>query len=220
MKLPHYFRTTEGKFITFIVALVVLSFAYYFYATGGRTSLPAKEIVVTEQDHVKGAAGAKVTLVEFADFQCPACAAYEPLVRQMVADNSDTVQLVFRHFPLTQIHKNALLGSKAAEAAAVQGKFWEMHDLLFANQLEWSGALNARDYMVAYASTLGLDAKKFSDDLNNASIEERILAEYREGINLGVQGTPTFFLNGKKIQNPSSPEEFNKLIQDAAAVAK
>lgn len=216
MKLPHFFRTTEGKFLTFVVALVVLSFAYYFYATGGRTSLPPKEIVITEQDHVKGAAGAKVTLVEFADFQCPACAAYEPLVRQVMAENADTVQLVFRHFPLTQIHQNAFLGSKAAEAAGVQGKFWEMHDKLFENQTEWSTALNARDYVMAYASAIGLDAKKFGEDLNNASIEAKILAEYREGVNLGVQGTPTFFLNGKKIQNPSSPEEFNALIRKAA----
>lgn len=216
MKLPHFFRTTEGKFITFVAAIVILPLAYYFYATGGKAGAPAQEIIISEQDHVKGAAGAKVTLVEFADFQCPACAAYEPLVRQVVAENADTVQLVFRHFPLTQIHQNALLGSKAAEAAGAQGKFWEMHDVLFAKQLEWSSALNARDYMMGYAQEIGLDAKKFAADLNNKSIEDRILAEYREGIRLGVQGTPTFFLNGKKIQNPSSPEEFSALIRKAA----
>lgn len=216
MKLPHFLRKTEGKFITFVVALVVLLFAYYFYATGGRTSLPPKEIVVTEQDHVRGAAGAKVTLVEFGDFQCPACGAYEPLIRQVMDENADTVQLVFRHFPLTQIHQNALLGAKAAEAAGVQGKFWEMHDKLYDNQLEWSNALNARDFVTAYASAIGLDTKKFAEDLNNKSIEDKIFAEYSEGLKLGVQGTPTFFLNGKKIENPSSPEEFNALIKEAA----
>lgn len=216
MKLPRFFKTTEGKFITFVAALVILPMAYYFSITGGKATLPPKEIVVSEQDHVRGTPGAKVTLVEFADFQCPACGAYEPLVRQVVAENADVVQLVFRHFPLTKIHQNALLASKAAEAAGVQGKFWEMHDKLFENQTEWSTALNARDYMIAYASAIGLDAKKFAADLNNPSIEEKVLAEYREGINLGVQGTPTFFLNGKKIQNPSSPEEFNALIRKEA----
>lgn len=216
MKLPQFLRTTEGKFITLVAALVILPLAYYFYATGGKTSLPAKEIAITEQDHVKGAAGAKVTLVEFADFQCPACAAYEPLVRQVVADNADSVQLVFRHFPLMQIHPNALLAGKAAEAAGLQGKFWEMHDVLYAKQLEWSASLNARDYMISYAKEIGVDVKKFETDLENQSLEAKILAEYKEGVNLGVQGTPTFFVNGKKIKNPSSPEEFNKIIQDAA----
>lgn len=215
-KLSHFYRTTEGKAVTFIVALVVLSFAYYFYAMSGNTGASAKEIVITEQDHVRGTPGAKVTLVEFADFQCPACGAYEPLVRKVMEDNAGTVQLVFRHFPLMQIHQNALLASKAAEAAGVQGKFWEMHDILFENQTEWSTALNARDFITGYAGKIGLDAKKFAEDLNNKSLEDKILAELKEGTNIGVQGTPTFFLNGKQIKNPSSPEEFNALIKEAA----
>lgn len=215
-KLSHFYKTTEGKAVTFVAVLVMLSFAYYFYAMNGNTGASAKEIVVTEQDHVRGTPGAKVTLVEFADFQCPACGAYEPLIRKVLEDNAGTVQLVFRHFPLMQIHPNALLASKAAEAAGVQGKFWEMHDTLFENQTEWSTSLNARDLIVGYAERIGLDTKKFEDDLNNKSLEDRVLAELREGVSLGVQGTPTFFLNGKKIQNPSSPEEFNRLIQDAA----
>ncbi len=214
MKLPHFFRTTEGKFVTFLAVLIALAFAYYFYATNG--AAPAPQVTITEQDHVRGAAGAKVTLVEFGDFQCPACGAYEPLIRQVLADNPETLQLVYRHFPLTQIHPNALLSSKAAEAAGLQGKFWEMHDKLYENQTEWSSTLNVRDYMLAYARSIGLDTKKFEADLSNPALEEKILAEYREGINLGVQGTPTFFLNGKKIQNPSSPEEFNALIREAA----
>lgn len=214
MKLPHFFRTTEGKFITFVAALVILPLAYYFFTGSGNAS--TKEITVTEQDHVRGAAGAKVTLVEFGDFQCPACGAYEPLVRQVEADNKDILQVVFRHFPLTQIHQNALLGAKAVEAAGVQGKFWEMHDKLYDNQTEWSTALNARDFILGYATQIGLDKKKFEADLNNPDIEAKILAEYKEGTALGVQGTPTFFVNGKKIQNPSSPEEFNAIIRKAA----
>lgn len=219
-KLSRFLSTTEGKFLAFVAAAVVLAFAYYFYSMNARTNQPAGEVTVTEQDHVRGAVGAKVTLVEFGDFQCPACGAYEPLVRKVEADNAGVLQVVFKHFPLTQIHQNALLAAKASEAASLQGKFWEMHDILYDKQTDWSGTLSARDAFISYAKTIGLDVPKFTQDLNSQAIEDKIIAEYKEGVNLGVQGTPTFFLNGKKLENPSSPEEFNKLIQDAAAAAK
>lgn len=215
-KLTHFLRTTEGKFITFIVVLVALAFGYYFYAMNGTIDGPRGQVTVTEQDHVRGTVGAKVTLVEFGDFQCPACKAYEPLVRQVLADNAGSVQLVFKHFPLTQIHPNALLAAKASEAAGLQGRFWEMHDMLYDKQGEWSGSLNARDMFVGYAESIGLDVSKFTQDLGNDSIEKKIIAEYKEGTTLGVRGTPTFFANGTMISNPSSIEDFNKIIKDAA----
>lgn len=214
--ISSFLKTTEGKFITFIVALIALSFAYYFYAMGQRGDGTPQEVTITEQDHVRGTVGGKVTLVEFGDLQCPACAAYEPIVRQVIADNAGTLQFVFKHFPLTQIHANALLAAKASEAAGVQGRFWEMHDMMYDRQKEWSGSLNARDTFIGYATALGLDVAKFTEDLGNKSLESKIIAEYREGTNLGVQGTPTFFLNGKKISNPGSIEEFNALIREAA----
>ena len=214
--LSHFLRKPEGKLIAGVVIFVVVSFAYYFYATGNQPADKGNDITINETDHVRGALDGKVTLVEFADFQCPACGAYEPLIRQVESDNKDILKVVFRHFPLTQIHQNALLAAKASEAAGVQGKFWEMHDLIYEKQTEWSGELNARDFFLTYARTIGLDTKKFADDLNSVVIEDKILAEFKEGINLEVQGTPTFFINGKKITNPSSPEEFNKIIRDAA----
>jgi protein-disulfide isomerase len=216
-KLSHFLKTPQGKAISGIIGIIVLLFAYYFYATGTNTT-PATggTISVTSTDHVRGKAGGKVTLVEFGDFQCPACGAYEPLVRKVLSDNKDTLQIVFRHFPLTQIHPNALLAAKASEAAGLQGKFWEMHDMIYDRQVDWSGAMNARDLFVIYATNIGLDTKKFGDDLNSKVIEEKIQAEYKEGTRLGVQGTPTFFVNGKKIENPQSIEAFNKIIQDAA----
>lgn len=215
-QLTSFLKTTQGKLVALVVALIVLAFGYYFYAMNvGNT--PTGQVTITERDHVRGSVGATVTLVEFGDLQCPACAAYEPLVRQVVADNAGTVQFVFKHFPLTQIHPNALLAAKASEAAGVQGKFWEMHDILYDRQKEWSGVLAARDVFIGYAGTLGLDVAKFTEDLNNESVEAKVVAEYREGVSLGVQGTPTFFVNGKKIENPGSLEEFNKIISDAAA---
>lgn len=214
-KLSHFLRTTEGKFVTFIAAIIVLAFAYYFYAMSTKGITPTGTVTVTESDHVRGALTGSVTLVEFGDFQCPACGAYEPIVRQVTANNAQTLKVVFKHFPLTQIHQNALLAAKASEAASNQGKFWEMHDMLYDNQKTWEGSLNARDMFVGYATSLGLNAKQFTDDLNSAAVEEKILAEYKEGTMLGVQGTPTFFVNGKKIDNPQSVEAFNALIKAA-----
>ena len=216
-KLQHFLRTGQGQFIASLIVIFVALFAYYFYAESTGQVNKTEEIVISNTDHVRGAQDGKVTLVEFGDFQCPACGAYESLVRKVMADNPTTLKVVFRHFPLTQIHQNALLAAKATEAAGLQGKFWEMHDILYENQKDWSLGLNARDFLMEYAKNLKLDTAKFSADLNSPALEEKILAEYKEGNKLGVQGTPTFFINGKKLlENPQSPEAFNKIIQEAA----
>lgn len=216
-KLQYFFRTGQGKFVIGLIAIIVALFAYYFYSLSNGNIKPIEEVTVSSTDHVRGALDGKVTLVEFGDFQCPACGAYEPLVRKVLADNPTTLKIVFRHFPLTQIHQNALLAAKATEAAGIQGKFWEMHDILYEKQKDWSLGLNAHDFIISYAKTLGLDEAKFSADLNSSVIEKKILAEYQEGAKLGVQGTPSFFLNGKKIESPQSPEAFNELIKNELA---
>jgi protein-disulfide isomerase len=216
-KMSHFLKTVQGKFISAVVLIIAVLMGYYMFAApSSGSSDAAVDIVISETDHVKGAKDGKVTLVEFGDFQCPACAAYEPIVRQVLADNKDTVKFTYRHFPLTQIHKNALIAAKATEAAALQGKFWEMHDILYDKQDEWSTSLNARDYILTYATTIGLKVPKFSTDLESKAIEEKILAEFKEGVKLGVQGTPTFFINGKKLDSPKDLATFNKLIKEAA----
>ncbi len=210
--------TTEGKFLSAVVLIIVALFAYYFYSGAPSSSNgEMADIVISETDHVRGAKDGKVTLVEFGDFQCPACAAYGSIMKQVLDDNKDTLKIVYRHFPLTQIHKNALGAAIATEAAGVQGKFWEMHDILYDKQDEWGNALNARDYFLTYATTIGLDTRKFQESLSNESLEAKVLAEFREGVRLGVQGTPTFFLNGKKLNGPLDLAKFNALIKEAAA---
>ena len=220
--IPRSLKTTQGKFISTIVVILVALFGYYFFASSDTTSstVAGEQIVVSATDHVRGAKDGKVTLVEFGDFQCPACGAFEPVVRQVLADNKDTLKIVYKHFPLTQIHRNALPAAKATEAASLQGKFWEMHDILYDKQEEWSGALNSRDYFLTYATTIGLDTKKFLADYDNPSVEEKILAEFREGVKLGIQGTPTFFVNGKQLENVRDLAGFNKAIKDAAEGVK
>lgn len=215
-KLSHFLKKPEGRLIAVVVGILVLLFGYYFYAVNTGKIDTIQEVTITETDHVRGAQSGTVTLVEFGDFQCPACGAYEPMVRKLVADNPTTLKVVFRHFPLTQIHQNALLAAKASEAGALQGKFWEMHDILYDKQTEWSGVLNARDIFISYAKTLGLDVKKFENDLETDSVEKKVLAEFQEGVRLNVMGTPTFFINGKKIESPRSVEEFDKIIKEAS----
>jgi protein-disulfide isomerase len=218
--MSHFLKTAQGQFLASIGLIIILLLGYYFYATPSSTGSDTPvDIVVSKTDHVRGAKDGKVTLVEFGDFQCPACGAYEPIVRQVLADNKDVLRVSFRHFPLMQLHRNALLAAKASEAASLQGKFWEMHDIIYDKQEEWSGSLNARDFFVGYATTLGLDTKKFSVDLESKAIEDKILAEFKEGVKLGVQGTPTFFLNGKKLENVGDLASFNKAVK-AAAEAK
>lgn len=213
--LPRFVTTTEGKFLSAVILIIIALFAYYFYAAPSSSDGGGATISFGENDHVRGAVNGTVTLVKFVDFQCPACRAYEPVVKQVMAENPTTLKVVHRNFPLTQIHKNALPAAIAAEAAGLQGKFWEMSDMLYEKQTEWGGALNARDYFLTYATTLGLDTQKFQADLSDASLESRILAEYKEGIRLQVQGTPTFFLNGKKLENPVDVAAFNELIKEA-----
>lgn len=213
--IRHLLKKPEGKLVATVAVAIIILFGYYFYAVN-TGQVKSQEVVVSNTDHVRGAQAGTVTLVEFGDFQCPACGAYEPIVRKVLADNPTILKVVFRHFPLTQIHQNAMLAAKASESASLQGKFWEMHDIIYDNQKDWSGLLNARDVFVGYAKTLKLDTKKFETDLNNPDIEAKIMAEYAEGNKLGIQGTPTFFVNGKMISNPQSPEEFDKVIKDAA----
>lgn len=157
------------------------------------------------------AEGAKVTVVEFADFQCPACGAAHPVVKQILTDYQGKVTYVFRHFPLP-MHKNATLAAIAAEAAGEQGKFFEYHDLLFDNQKAWENAGDAKKIFVSYAQRLQLDMAKFNEALDKKMNAERIQADQDAGIALGVNSTPTFFINGEKITGVLQYSDFKQKI--------
>jgi protein-disulfide isomerase len=152
-------------------------------------------------------------LVEYSDFQCPACGMYYPLVKQLKAEFGDKLKVVYKHFPLQQIHKNANLAARASEAALNQNKFWEMHNILFEKQKEWSESGQALSLFTAYAMELGLEKERFLDDIDRSSLYDKVNSDYQEGIRLKVSGTPTFFLNGEKITNPRGYDEFKKLIE-------
>jgi protein-disulfide isomerase len=202
-----------GKVIVIITVLVVAGAVFWGIRTQDSGS-KSVNVEVTDEDTYLGSRDAKVTLLEYSDFQCPACKAYEDIVKQLRDSySSEDLRIVYRHFPLRSIHPNADLAAQAAEAAGEEGKFWEMKDLLFKNQDEWAKEKDPRGLFGAYAKAIGLDVAEFDEDLlPEDDSKERVEKDYQSGVALGVNSTPTFILNGVVLKNPQGIDEFKKLI--------
>ncbi len=170
---------------------------------------------VTDSDWVRGNKLATATLVEYSDLQCPACAAVEPTVRRIMQDFGTKLRIVYRHFPLMQ-HPYAEEAARAAEAAGLQGKFWEMHDVLFDEQPTWSAVSDIDATLLAYAERLGLDKTKFQTDYNSSTVAQKVAANAASGGRSNIASTPTFFLNGQQLQ----PQSFADLYDAVAAALK
>jgi protein-disulfide isomerase len=149
--------------------------------------------VTEDRDHIQGAVHAPVTLLEYGDYECPYCGAAYPIVKDVQARMGDRMRFVFRNFPITTSHPHAEQAAEAAEAAASQGKFWEMHDLLYENQKQ----LGAAD-LHSYAEQLGLDVQAFEEDLATHAFADRVQEDFMSGVRSGVNGTPTFYINGHR----------------------
>jgi protein-disulfide isomerase len=146
---------------------------------------------VTEQDHAQGPADAPITLLEFGDYECPDCGNAYPVIKRLIAEMGPRLRFVFRNFPLSNVHPHASVAAQAAEAAAAQGKFWEMHDLLYEHQRELADI-----EMSKFALRIGLEIYRFDADLASERFSRRVTADYESGVRSGVTGTPTFFING------------------------
>lgn len=151
---------------------------------------------VSDKDHIYGNAHAAIELVEYGDYQCPHCGRAYPIVKQIQQRFGADLKLVFRNFPLTKIHPHAKFASVATEAAAKQGKFWEMHDIIFENQKR----LHERAIM-EYAQQAGLDPGQFKLDLDDEALIRKVESDFESGLRSGVNATPTFFINGEKYQH-------------------
>jgi protein-disulfide isomerase len=149
--------------------------------------------------HLRGRADAPVLIEEYGDFQCPPCGFMHPILKRLEGEFEREVRVAYRHYPLRNLHKHADEAARAAEAAAVQGKFWQMHDLLFEKQNEWKDAPAARPMFLNYARTLGLDLAKFTQDLDSMPVRNRVMSDEAHGTARGVGGTPTVFINGREI---------------------
>ena len=167
---------------------------------------------VSERDHVAGPDDASVTLVEYGDYECPYCGLAHPIVQKLQNALGKQLRFVFRNFPLNEAHPHARLAAQAAEAAGTQGKFWEMHDMLFTHQ----DALD-RDDILGYAKSIGVDAARLAHELDTGIYEKHVREDFRGGVKSGVNGTPSFFINGERYDGSWANEEaFLGRLREAA----
>ena len=158
--------------------------------------------------------GVVVTLEEFGDYQCPPCGALHPSLKKLKQEFGSNLNFVFRNFPLTTIHKNALAAAQAAEAARMQNRFWEMHDLLYENQALWKDDINPKSIFEKFAADLGLDTARFSRDMDDKQVKLRIEADQSAAAELGVEGTPTVLIDGRQLRpEATTPEGIRKGIE-------
>lgn len=196
----------DKRFLSILAGLVIIFggiFVFSQHSTNkstGNNSTTGSTVKTT--NHITGDNGKGVTLVEYGDYECPICGAYYLPLNQVVAQTSKDIHFQFRNLPLVQIHPNAFAAARAAEAADLQGKYWQMHDKLYENQSSWATATNPLAFYKTYAKDLGLDVTKFSADYSSSTVNDRINADLAAfGKTNQQQATPTFFLDGKVLDN-------------------
>lgn len=214
----------HGKFWA-IIGVIVAIFVGIWLFGGNKDKTGTNSSDTTKAtNHIKGKADSDVKLVEYGDFQCPTCGAYYPLVKQLYTTYQDKISFQFRNLPITQIHNHAFAAARAAEAASMQNKFWEMHDLLYENQTAWSSSKNPMDFFRQYANQLGMDSAKFDADFASSEVNKIInndIAAFKATKN--DIATPSFFLNGTKLELKQLVDEngqpdlakFSALIDEA-----
>lgn len=225
--MKEFFEQNKIFIIVVVVTMVLLFGGVYLFSKGGNTATTQNRVedtILTPPSSFKTAGildgkylseskEATVTLVEFGDYQCPACVAYHPLVKETLTIFPGKINFVFRNFPLPQ-HKNANISAYAVEAAGLQGKFWEMHDKIYESDKEWADQADPSGIFIEYAKTFGLDLDKFKNDMNSNEIKSKVTSDANDGTLIKVNSTPSFFLNGIKIESPGSVAEFKKLIEN------
>ena len=201
--------------IFFILVGVVVLFAF------GRTEVTNFKVgEIGAEDNIKGlkpngTSTPSVVIIEYSDFQCPACRSYYPIARQIIEEYGDKITFAYRHFPLISIHANAEFAARAAEAAGKQGKFWEMHDMLFEKQNEWSGEADIEKMFISYAELIGINTEQFKKDWVSQEIKTKVKNARLGAVKAGLNSIPTFFIDGEKIKNPNSLDDFKLLINKA-----
>jgi protein-disulfide isomerase len=201
-----------------ILAVIIVIFAGIVIVSGNKSSGGSQGSAGTPTQHIEGQGRAGVTLVEYGDYECPFCGQYYPIVKQVQAEFNQQIFFQFRNFPLTSVHPNAFAGARAAEAAGLENKFWEMHDLLYQDQNQWSTGSDPTPFFNQYAQQLGLNVTQFKADYSSSKVNDLINADMAEGTKLNINATPTFFLDGKKINVGESASAFETLIN--AEIAK
>lgn len=199
-----------------ITLLIVVGGAFFIggSSTPDKPVPPADAKILMRNDSNKIVVpNAKVTLVEFGDYQCPACGASYPIVTQILKEYQGKVNFVFRNYPLP-IHSNAMIAAEAAEASGAQGKYFEMYETLYSNQSEWSDSKKPLEIFQKYAKNIGLDVEQFKKEVEAKKYEKKIRSDQSDGDSLAVSATPTFFINGKKITGGLPYDQLKKMIEE------
>jgi protein-disulfide isomerase len=197
-----------------VVAVALITFGTGFALYRARRSAPLKDAAASGM-HVRGKAGAPVTIEEFGDFQCPPCGVMAGVLKKLEEEEGQRVRLIFHHFPLA-VHAHARAAALAAEAAEEQGRFWEMHDVLYKEQSLWAKESDANALFEGYARSLGLDVERFKKDLAKPEVAARVDADQKLGASRGVTSTPTLFLNNVALKpDAMSPAALHKAIETA-----
>lgn len=205
-----------AKYAGMLGIFVVIMGGLFWLSQGGITVVPPSEI--TADDWKKGNPEASVVLMEYSDPQCPACAYYNNnVLNQIMSEYGDRMTFVYRHFPLRSIHPNADEGAWAAEAAGKQGKFFEMVNVLFANQTSWESLGNPLETFTGYAQNLGLNTEQFVTDYKSGDVRDAVNADYKSAIAAGLSSTPSFFVNGQYLQNVNGYEGLKNALEAALA---
>lgn len=185
-------------------------------------SIPANKVLSGKSDesiHIRGNPDAPVTLEEFADFQCPPCSSFASFGEELLKQYDSRLRIVFRNFPLSA-HEHAREAALAAEAAGLQDRFWEMHDVLYREQAGWSKAPNARELFESYAGTIGLNLDQFKKDMDGEQAKARVDSDYARGESLGIKVTPTLYINGQPVDPKDKNPEGVRAAINAALEAK
>lgn len=203
-----------GKISVFVLLPAFLLLAAFTFLSQGPTYSPVE---VAETDHVRGVPENPVTLMLYADFQCPACAEEFRLITRAWPELRDKARLIYRHFPLTDMHPFAWTAALYAEAAGRQDRFWEMHDVMFANQAYWAGltAADIEGEFDSYAEQLGLDVAQLHQDMADTAVIEKVRSDQRSGVRSGVRGTPTLFIDGQ-LATATTVTRLVQLVNEAA----
>ncbi len=192
------------KFWIFFIVLVIGIFGLAISSSKNNSSTSRKiddPTIVQSDDHIRGKTDSKVYVITYGDYECPVCNAWEPELQKIREEYNDKVAFVFRNFPLTDKHVNAYAAARAAEAAAKQGKFWEMHDMLYTRWSEWKGDnKSAQSKFEQYAQELGLNMDQYKSDYESESVADRINSDLQSASKVGAEGTPTFLINGQKVE--------------------
>lgn len=206
----------DRRFLAILTALILIFVGIFIFSKNSsdqKTDSGSSPTSVQATNHVKGGNAKNVTLMEYGDYECAVCELYEPIVKQVFQANSANMQLQFRNLPLISVHKNAFAAARAAEAASLQNKFWEMHDLLYepSNWNNWTTANAPRSLFDSYAQSLGLDMTKFRSDFESSYVNDLINSDLAEFKKTGRQSaTPTFFLNGQFVELSKLTDENNR----------